>query len=125
MGYVTHPHLFPHARAVACAQAPTFAQIDALDADAGEFIVADGVPYVKATHVDKNTTYFSCPWCFTRYTKSGIPTKRARRVVHRHGRSEPGFHHRGAHCVANRDTSRPVQAFPLYYVVVTPTTPKK
>lgn len=81
------------------------------------------MPYVKASREDDKLTYFTCPWCWTKYRKDGTHTVRARRVEHLHGRQGVGMCHKVAHCHKTNNGNPPVAAFEGYMICVTAQTP--
>lgn len=83
------------------ANEPTVEEMDQLRD--GEYVaLTDGTICVRCCEVDRHQLYYVCPSCWTKRTKSGLPYKTARRVVHFHGSGGDfrvrGGEHRVMHC---------------------------
>lgn len=91
---------------------PTFESMDMLPD--GTHIFRNGRLCVRAIRIDSVHIEYECPVCWTSYKKNGEPTKRARRVVHRHG-SNNEFHyrreHRVTHCARVDGSSQPWEVY--------------
>jgi hypothetical protein len=59
---------------------------------------------VRASQISVDKVFFVCPFCWTSYKKNGIPTAKAKRVIHTHGNDgdmDNRVIHRVAHCDNN------------------------
>lgn len=64
---------------------------------------------VHCDMIDQSHMCFTCPMCFTKYNKNGMPSLRGKSQVHRHGSSNDlsdRIEHRLPHCVLPNNKPR-------------------
>lgn len=80
----------------------------------GNYYIWEKNAYVNADEINSVHIRFTCPFCYTKYLKSGKPSVTAKYKIHLHGSAnnlENRFEDRIAHCVVPENVPKVILNF--------------